>query len=112
MRFGLSIILFLAAAIAFFTQIEWLFLTLAVFAAVVLVAEAGSPAQALPRELAREERAEARESQTQQVVMLQQPSLGREIYDKIVTEVVTGIFEKKEINNIKGEINSIKKKLE
>lgn len=92
MRFKTSLVLFITAVIAFFLQIEWLFITLAVFAAVVLIAEASSPPQ-LPRELAREERAEAQ--QAQQVVMLQQPSLGREIYNKIVTEVVEDIFRKK-----------------
>jgi hypothetical protein len=84
--------LFLAAAIAFFLQIEWLFLTFAVFAAVVLVAEASSPPQALPRELAREERGE---TQPQQVAMLQQPSLGREFYDQVITKIVSDVVGKK-----------------
>jgi len=94
MRFATSLALFTAAAITFFLQVEWLFLTLAVFAAVVLIAEASSPPPT-PRELAREEHAEARKTQAPQVVMLQQPSLGREIYEEIIQEVLNDVFKRK-----------------
>ncbi len=94
MRFKISLFLFIAAAAAFFLQIEWFFITLAVFAVVVAIAEAGSTPQATPRELVGEEEAARQTRQAQQVVMLQQPSLGKEFYEELVSGIVNSVFEK------------------
>ncbi len=89
MRFMTATLLILAAVITFFMQIEWLFLTLAIFAAIVLIAESGAP-QEVPKALS--ERAEPK---TQgEVIVLPRSSSGTEFYNNLITNIVTDALKK------------------
>lgn len=95
MRFTIAAILILTAATAFLLEIEWLFLTMAIFAVVALIAESSS-SQTMPREFREERRQAAR--QNQQVVVMHPSGGAREFYNELITQITTGILQGGDIN--------------
>jgi len=89
MRFTTAGLLILAAAASFLLQIEWLFLTLVVFALVAVIAESSSP-QEVPKAFREREEKKRRE-----VIVVPHSSAGTEFYNNLITNIVTDVLKKK-----------------